>query len=68
MQKEMAGRKAAGIAAPGEDRAPYIPDLNTPRKMELIAGALLKRGYSSTVVEKVLGSNFRRVFTEIWSD
>jgi membrane dipeptidase len=67
MQKEMADRKAAGIAAPGEDRPPYIPDLNTPRKMELIAGALLKRGYSSAAVEKVLGSNFRRVFTEIWT-
>ncbi|HZU45139.1 MAG TPA: membrane dipeptidase [Terriglobales bacterium] len=67
MQKEMAERKAAGIAAPGEDRPPYIPDLNTPRKMEIIAGALLKRGYSSAAVEKVLGSNFRRVFTEIWN-
>lgn len=68
MRKEMADRKAAGIAAPGEDRVPYIPDLNTPRKMEIIAAALLKRGYSAAVVEKVLGSNFRRVFTDIWSE
>ena len=67
MRKEMAERKAAGVGAPGEDRVPYIPDLNTPRKMEIIAGALLKRGYSSAAVEKVLGSNFRRVFTDIWS-
>ena len=37
-------RKAAGIAAPGEDRPTYIPDLNTERKMELITDALLKRG------------------------
>lgn len=67
MRKGMVERKAAGIAAPGEDRVPYIPDLNTPRKMEIIADALLKQGYSSAVAEKVLGSNFRRVFTEIWS-
>jgi len=35
--------------------------------MEIIADALVKRGYSSGAVEKVLGLNFRRVFTEIWS-
>lgn len=67
IRKDVEARKAAGISAPGEDRPPYIPDLNTPRKMELIAEALLKRGYTSATVEKVLGSNFRRVFTEIWA-
>ena len=60
-------RKAAGIAAPGEDRPPYIPDLNTPRKIEIVADALLKRGYTSRSVEKILGANFRRVFAEIWT-
>jgi membrane dipeptidase len=60
-------RKAAGIAAPGEDRPPYIPDLNTPRKIELVTDALLKRGYTSRTVEKILGANFRRVFAEIWT-
>jgi membrane dipeptidase len=66
MRKEVEQRKAAGISAPGEDRPAYIPDLNTQRKMEIIADALLKRGYSTAVVEKVLGANFRRVFAEIW--
>jgi membrane dipeptidase len=66
MRKEMEERKAAGVSAPGEDRPPYIPDLNTPRKMELIADALLKHGYTTGTVEKILGSNFRRVLTEIW--
>ncbi|HYJ06979.1 MAG TPA: membrane dipeptidase [Chthoniobacterales bacterium] len=60
-------RKADGIAAPGEDRPVYIPDMNTPRKMELIADALLKRGHKSGVVEKVMGANFKRVFGEIWT-
>src|SRR6476469_8453921 len=67
MKKAAEKRKADGIAAPGEDRPTYIPDLNTPRKMELIADALLKRGLKAGVVEKILGGNFRRVFVEIWT-
>jgi membrane dipeptidase len=67
MKKSAEKRKADGIAAPGEDRPTYIPDLNTSRKMELIADALLKRGHKPAAVEKILGGNFRRVFGEIWS-
>ena len=67
MKKATEKRKADGIAAPGEDRPTYIPDLNTPRKMEFVADALLKRGHKSAVVEKVLGANFKRVFGEIWT-
>lgn len=67
MKKAAEKRKADGIAAPGEDRPTYIPDLNTPRKMEFIADALLKRGYKSGVVEKIMGNNFKRVFGEIWT-
>ncbi len=67
MKKATEKRKADGIAAPGEDRPTYIPDLNTPRKMELIANALLKRGHKSGAVEKIMGANFKRVFGEIWT-
>jgi membrane dipeptidase len=67
MKKATEKRKTDGIAAPGEDRPTYIPDLNTPRKMERIADALLKRGHKSGVVEKILGNNFKRVFGEIWT-
>lgn len=67
MKKAAEKRKTDGIAAPGEDRPTYIPDLNTPRKMELIADALLKRGHKSTAIEKILGNNFKRVFGEIWT-
>jgi membrane dipeptidase len=66
MKKAAEERKAAGIAAPGEDRPTYIPDLNTERKMELITDALLKRGYKGGAVGKILGANFKRAFTEIW--
>jgi Membrane dipeptidase (Peptidase family M19). len=60
-------RKTAGIAAPGEDRPAYIPDLNTERKLELVTDALLKHGYKSAAVEKILGGNFKRVPADIWS-
>jgi membrane dipeptidase len=60
-------RVAAGISAPEEDRPQYIPDLNTPRKLERVADALLRRGYKAAAVEKVLGANFRRVFREVWA-
>ena len=66
MRRVVEQRKASGISAPGEDRPTYIPDMNTPRKMEILTDALLKRGYKSRVVQKVLGENFKRVFREIW--
>lgn len=66
MAKEEEDRKKAGVGAPGENRPPYIPDLNTPRKLERVADALLKHGYSERVAEKVLGLNFNRVFKDIW--
>lgn len=67
MRKWVEQRKAAGIAAPGEDRPAYIPEMNTPRKMEIITDALLKRGHPTRLVQKVLGENFKRVFSEIWT-
>jgi len=60
-------RKKAGLGAPGENRPPYLPDINTPRKLEYVADALLKHGYSARVTEKMLGLNFRRVFQETWA-
>ena len=59
-------RRKTGLAAPGEDRPPYVIGLNTPRRSELIADALLKRGYSARVAEKVLGLNFVDTLGRIW--
>jgi len=64
--RELAERRAAGLSAPEEDRPTYVAGLNVPRRMEIIAGRLLKRGYSTTATEKVVGANFARVFTQIW--
>jgi membrane dipeptidase len=65
-ERELKERRAAGLAAPEEDRPPYVIGLNTPRRLEIIADRLLKRGYSAGVTEKVLGANFARVLTQIW--
>jgi membrane dipeptidase len=59
-------RQALGIAAPGEDRYPYVPDLNGPDHMEILASELAKRGQPSSTIEKVLGANFHRALGDIW--
>ena len=64
--EDIARRKQLGIGAPGEDRYPYVPDLNGPDHMEVIAAELQKRGQPSAVIEKMLGANFQRVIGEIW--
>jgi membrane dipeptidase len=59
-------RRKTGVAAPGEDRPPYVIGLNTPRRSEIIADALVKRGYGARVAEKVLGVNFTNALGRIW--
>jgi membrane dipeptidase len=60
-------RQKSGLAAPEEDRPTYVAGLNIPRKIEVIADQLLKRGYSMRAAENVIGGNFARVFREIWT-
>ncbi len=60
-------RQKSGIAAPEEDRPPYVVGLNIPRRIEVIADQLIKRGYPTRVAEKVVGANFVRVFSETWA-
>lgn len=62
----IAARAAAGVAAPGEGRPPFVTGLNRPDRPELIARALLDRGQPIRVVEKVLGENFQRIFAQTW--
>jgi membrane dipeptidase len=60
-------RRVAGVGAPEEGRPPYVVGLNEPNRPELIANALMKRGYSWSIAEKVLGRNLLRVFRDTWS-
>ncbi len=67
-RKEEEHRQKSGLAAPGEDRPPYVVGLNTPRRCEVIADALLRRGYKPGAVEKVLGLNFTNALGRIWKE
>ncbi len=64
----VAGRIERGIAAPAEDPDVLftVGDLNSHRRMELIADALAARGHDSRRIEKVLGANWVRLFREVW--
>jgi len=64
--EDIARRKKLGIGAPGEDRYPFVPDLNGPDHMQIIATELARRGQPSSTIEKVLGANFQRVLGQIW--
>lgn len=61
-------RRKAGISAPGEDANifNYVPDFNTPRRMEQVADALARAGHPSARVEKILGANWMRLLGEVW--
>ena len=63
---DIARRKKLGIGAPGEDRYPYVPDLDGPDHMQIIAEELARRGQPWSVISKVLGANFQRVLDDIW--
>ncbi|HVE78376.1 MAG TPA: membrane dipeptidase [Gemmatimonadaceae bacterium] len=61
-------RRRQGISAPGEAEEVfnYVPELNTPRRMEQIADLLAARGHPAARIEKLLGANWMRVFGEAW--
>jgi membrane dipeptidase len=67
-REDVQNRRRLGISAPGEveDVYTFLPDLNTPRRFETLAGLLLQRGHSEARVEKILGGNFARLFREAW--
>lgn len=44
----------------------YVEELNTRTKVRHLTRGLLRRGYSETVIRKILGENFLRVFTTVW--
>ena len=60
-------RQRLGIGAPREHEVLFIPDLNKPQRMGMIADGLLSRGHPERVVEKVIGGNWARLFDTVWS-
>ena len=41
--------------------------LNQPKRMYLITEALIRRGYKDSDIALILGGNFQRVLSEIWT-
>ena len=62
-------RKELGIGAPFETEEGYLfaSDLNHSRRFETLADLLLDRGHSEARVEKILGANLLRVFSDTWN-
>jgi membrane dipeptidase len=63
-----ADRIRRGIAAPGEDPEVllYVDGYNGADRYDRIAADLLRRGWSTTRIEKLLGGNWLRLFREAW--
>jgi membrane dipeptidase len=61
-------RRARGISAPGEDENtfPYVPDFNTPRRLEQVADRLAAAGHGAARIEKIIGGNWVRLLGEVW--
>jgi membrane dipeptidase len=68
IRQEVKRRIAAGISAPGEtpNRPPFIAELNSEKRMELIAWHLSKRGYGDGLIEKILGLNLLQLYRAVW--
>lgn len=68
IRQEVKRRIAAGISAPGEtpNRPPFIAELNSEKRMELIAWHLSKRGYGDGQIEKILGLNLLQLYRAVW--
>lgn len=61
-------RRQLGIGAKGEsaDAYAYIPELNTPRRLDLLAAAMSRAGHPDRRIEKVLGANWMRLLGDVW--
>ncbi|OGU09566.1 MAG: hypothetical protein A2W29_06515 [Gemmatimonadetes bacterium RBG_16_66_8] len=59
-------RQRRGIGAPREEELLFVADMNSERRMEMIADHLLARGHSEARVEKIVGGNWMRLFGEVW--
>jgi membrane dipeptidase len=67
-RKDVEARKQAGYGAPGEsaDVLTIVPEYNEPARFARLANDLANRGWSNARIDKLLGANFARLFTEVW--
>ena len=60
-------RQRLGIGAPREHELLFVPELNDPMRMRMVADGLLARGHGEERVAKIVGDNWMRLFGEVWS-
>ena len=58
-------RQRLGIGAPREHELLFVPELNDPMRMRMVAEGLLARGHGEDRVAKILGGNWMRLFGEV---
>ena len=68
LEKWQLERIKAGIAAPGEAVGvyPLVEEYNSVDRYERFVGDLMKRGWSQSRLEKLMGGNFLRVYKDAW--
>jgi membrane dipeptidase len=69
LKKHYDDRVTAGVVTPGDgpEITNTIPEYNSARRFLTLGEDLSRRGWPTTRIEKVIGGNFARVFTEVWS-
>ena len=67
-KKHHEDRVAQGVASPGDgpEVFNYLSEFNGPKKFPVLGQALAARGWSTVQIEKLIGGNFTRLFTEVW--
>jgi len=67
-KKRFEERTREGLASAGEgpDVFNYVAEYNTPRRFYALATDLASRGWPARRIERVIGGNFARLFTDVW--
>ena len=67
-RKIVTERIKTGVSATGEspEVLNVIPEYNSPMRFRSVAEDLSRRGWPASRIEKILGANFARLFTEVW--
>jgi membrane dipeptidase len=58
-------KKEEGSQVVDSDLPYFINELNGPRRMEVVWDGLVKRGLSASDVERVMGTNLRRIYRDV---
>ena len=58
-------KKEEGSQVVDSDLPYFINELNGPRRMEVVWDGLVQRGLSASHVERVMGTNLRRIYRDV---